>query len=95
MDAQKDDPYIQTLRKNWDERDKTFTPEGDKKQFEETKKTWTPGSPTARRAATRPSAPARPAAQKPELSANLFNAMINPLVPFAIRGAIWYPGRRQ
>lgn len=28
----------------------------------------------------------------PDLPSTLFNAMVNPLVPFAIRGALWYQG---
>ena len=31
-------------------------------------------------------------AREPNLNTVLFNAMINPLVPFAIKGAIWYQG---
>ncbi|MEN6385060.1 MAG: sialate O-acetylesterase [Phycisphaerales bacterium] len=34
----------------------------------------------------------RHALAKPEAPTGLYNAMINPLVPFAIRGAIWYQG---
>jgi sialate O-acetylesterase len=38
----------------------------------------------------RPQAPPGPAHHR--RPANLFNAMIHPLIPFAIRGAIWYQG---
>ena len=33
-----------------------------------------------------------PATDKPNSPAGLYNAMIHPLVPYAIRGAIWYQG---
>jgi len=41
-----------------------------------------------------PQAPRRPAHpdQSPNSPARLYNAMISPLVPFAIKGAIWYQG---
>lgn len=38
-----------------------------------------------------PRAPVDPSAN-PQRPTGLFNAMINPLVPYAIRGAIWYQG---
>lgn len=34
----------------------------------------------------------QPATDKPNSPAGLYNAMIHPLVPYAIRGAIWYQG---
>ena len=40
---------------------------------------------------TLPSAP-RPATNNPNRPTVLFNAMIHPLVPYSIRGAIWYQG---
>jgi sialate O-acetylesterase len=44
--------------------------------------------------------PARPKKKShphksPNYPANLYNAMINPLVPYSIRGAIWYQGERN
>lgn len=45
-------------------------------------------------AAKTPPAPRRPAHpdQSPNSPARLYNAMIQPLVPFAVKGAIWYQG---
>lgn len=40
---------------------------------------------------SRPRKPADPRFDK-NIPANLYNGMINPLVPYAIRGAIWYQG---
>ncbi|HAU39151.1 MAG TPA: 9-O-acetylesterase [Phycisphaerales bacterium] len=40
----------------------------------------------------RPPAPFKPGQQNPHLSSSLYNGMIHPLIPFALRGAIWYQG---
>lgn len=92
-DVQKDDPAMQALRKNWDERDKTYTPEGAKKQFEAEKKAWDAWNAGDKKTKAPPRPRLHPQPRKDQnYPANLFNAMINPLVPFAIRGAIWYQG---
>jgi len=39
-----------------------------------------------------PAAPEPPRPDDPQLPSVLFNAMIAPLIPYAIRGAIWYQG---
>ena len=92
-DVQKDDPAMQELRRSWDQRDKTYTPEGAKKQFEDEKKAWAAWNAGDKKtkAPTRPRFHVQPRNDQ-NYPANLFNAMINPLVPFAIRGAIWYQG---
>ena len=57
-------------------------------------KEWMPKAESAIAAKT--AVPELPASPVPDpnhqLPTKLFNAMINPLVPFAIRGAIWYQG---
>ncbi len=91
-DVQKDDPAMQALRKSWDDRDKVYTPEADQKQFEADKKAlavWNKGD--KKTSAPRPRLQGQPRKNQ-NYPANLFNAMINPLVPFAIKGAIWYQG---
>lgn len=92
-DVQKDDPAMQSLKKNWDDRDTTYTPEKAKLQFETEKKAWDAWNAGDKKT----KAPARPRLhgqprKDQNYPANLFNAMINPLVPFAIKGAIWYQG---
>jgi sialate O-acetylesterase len=92
-DAQKDDPAMQDLKKGWDKRDETYTPEGAKRQYEADKKawdTWNAGDKKGK-APSRPRLSVQPRKDQ-NYPANLFNAMINPLVPFAMRGAIWYQG---
>ena len=91
-DAQKDDPAMQALKQSWDERDKTYTPEADKKQFEAAKQAlavWQKGD--KKTTAPRPRLQGQPRKSQ-NYPANLYNAMIHPLVPFAIKGAIWYQG---
>ena len=91
-DVQKDDPAMQALKKSWDERDKTYTVEADQKQFEADKKAladWNKGDKKTK--APRPRLQGQPLKNQ-NYPANLFNAMINPLVPFAIKGALWYQG---
>ena len=91
-DVQKDDPAMQALKKSWDERDKAYTPEADQKQFEAAKQAlaaWNKGD--KKTSAPRPRLQGQPLKSQ-NYPANLFNAMINPLVPFAIKGAIWYQG---
>lgn len=68
------------------------------KQYEQRLARWKTRAKKARAAKKRP--PRRPRKPvDPKLSthrpANLFNGMINPLVPFAIRGAIWYQGEHN
>lgn len=46
--------------------------------------------PQIENAPPRPGEPTRPTA--PNLGSNIYNAMVNPLIPYAIKGAIWYQG---
>ena len=91
-DVPKDDPAMQELKKNWDKREETYTPEADRTQFEADKMAladWNKGDKKTK--APRPRLHGQPRKDQ-NYPANLFNAMINPLVPFAMRGAIWYQG---
>jgi sialate O-acetylesterase len=92
-DVQKADPAMQALKQSWDKRDETYTPEAAKSQYETAKKVWDAWNAGDKKgkAPTRPRLSPQPRKDQ-NYPANLFNAMINPLVPFAIRGAIWYQG---
>ena len=52
------------------------------------------GMPSPPRPVTPPGIPAAPTAPEggPGVPANIYNAMIAPLIPFAVKGAIWYQG---
>jgi sialate O-acetylesterase len=41
---------------------------------------------------SRPSSPAPPGGLDPQAATGLYNGMLHPLTPYAIRGAIWYQG---
>jgi len=56
---------------------------------------WQKAAAEAKKAGKKPPAKPRPPhdpAKHPHLAAGLFNAMIAPLIPYTIRGAIWYQG---
>lgn len=90
---QKEDPDVVQSRASWDARDKTYEPEAAKRQFEADLKAfdeWVKGGKQGKEL-RRPRNPVQPRKDQ-NYPSNLYNAMIHPLVPFAIRGAIWYQG---
>ncbi|WP_437191643.1 sialate O-acetylesterase [Planctomicrobium sp. SH527] len=65
------------------------------KNYEAALAKWTVNAEAARKAGkTPPNRPAMPEVQRNSRHhpSTLYNAMVSPLVPFAIRGAIWYQG---
>ncbi len=94
-DAQKNFAELKPLFESWEKKQATWDPEKAKAAYEKqlaawkeaAKKTKADGDKT-RRPPRRPVEP-RLDAWKP---GNLFNGKIAPLVPYAIRGAIWYQG---
>ncbi|OGV67562.1 MAG: hypothetical protein A3K19_13445 [Lentisphaerae bacterium RIFOXYB12_FULL_65_16] len=92
-DSQKDDPVLQQSKASWDKRDAEYDPEKAKTEFETDKKAmdeWVKGGKQGKEP-KRPRGPIQPR-KDPNYPANLYNAMIHPVAPFAIRGAIWYQG---
>jgi sialate O-acetylesterase len=65
-----------------------------KAEFDEKMKQWRDAVEKAKANGTRaPNAPRDPDALRPyRIAASIYNGMIEPLIPFAIRGAIWYQG---
>lgn len=64
-------------------------------KYEEAMKAWeakleNPKAPTTRETQRKPQPPQGP--DSPYAPARLYNAMIHPLIPYGIRGAIWYQG---
>jgi sialate O-acetylesterase len=79
----------------WAQRIENYDPEAAKARNERVLATWRANVATAREAGR--AAPRRPQPiEDPTLDrhrpSNLYNGMIAPLVPFAMRGAIWYQG---
>jgi len=95
LEAQKDVPEVKPTFETWDKKIASWNPENAKAQFEKEKVDWqaradaakTAGKPTPRP----PGIPTDPKFDS-NRPANLFNGKIAPLIPFAIKGVIWYQG---
>ena len=84
--------------KSFDENAKKYDAGKAKEKFETAMQTWKEDSVARKAKGEKPKRKPR-LAQDPMLNqnrpSNLFNGMINPLVPYGIRGAIWYQGERN
>lgn len=97
MQIQREEPQLGKLLKSWHKRGKNWQPVTNA-QFKKTIKNWQKRVENAKAKGKR--TPRRPRkAQDPTLGANhpanLFNGMIHPLIPYRIRGALWYQGERN
>ncbi len=86
-------PALKPILTRWAERATNFPVA--KAEYEKRLKQWTQQAEKAK--AEKKKAPAKPRApsspdQHPHWPAGLYNGMIAPLIPFAIKGAIWYQG---
>jgi len=65
-----------------------------KADYEEAIKKWREDSEKAKAAGVRPSPPPSvpDALREYRIASSIYNGMIEPLIPFAIRGAVWYQG---
>jgi len=95
LEVQQALPDLQPMLEDWQRRIDAYDPEAAKAQYEKQMARWPEQVKKAKEAGRRP--PRRPRAPvDPRLSqhrpANLYNGMIAPLVPYALRGAIWYQG---
>lgn len=86
-------PELRQLAQDWDERILAY-PKA-LADYQKAHAQWEKAAQKARAEGTKvppePKAPQNPATS-PWRPAGLFNGMISPLIPFAIRGAIWYQG---
>lgn len=88
-------PELKPILEEWERQEQAWDPAKAKEQYEQALARWEQAVAKAREEKKQP--PARPQPPlEPLLSqhrpSNLYNAMVAPLVPFAIRGAIWYQG---
>jgi sialate O-acetylesterase len=95
VEVQKALPELTPMLDDWQKRIADYDPEAAQKNYEKQLAAWPDKVKKAKEAGRRP--PRRPRAPvDPKLSqhrpGNLYNGMIAPLVPYAIRGAIWYQG---
>ena len=92
-ESQADDASVLARKQSWDQRDAVFNLEEAKKRYEVDRKAWSAWIRGGKKgkAPRRPRPPIRPRLDR-NYPSNLYNAMIHPLAPFAIRGVIWYQG---
>jgi len=95
--AQQEEPRLADMLTRWDKRDKSWRPVTNA-QFQKTLQKWQTRVEAAKANGKRsPRKPRKPG--NPTLGsgrpANLFRGMIHPLIPFRIKGALWYQGERN
>lgn len=88
-------PDLKYYTEDLDQRMKTYTPEAAAKQFEERLAKWEKAAATAKQD-KKPVPPKprmlKPPGEEPNDASTLYNGMIAPLLPYAVKGAIWYQG---
>ena len=92
---QMNDPLAKGRKTRLDQEAQSYTPEKAQTQFEERLAKWKDNIAEAKTQQTK--RPRKPRLQKDPLLSknypgNLYNGMIHPLHPFAIKGALWYQG---
>ena len=100
MWGQKDDPAAESTKASWDKRDAAYTPEKEQATYDKRmvahkakRQKWIEGGKKGR-APRGPRKEGQPRKNR-NYPANLYNAMINPIRTFAIKGAIWYQGEHN
>lgn len=92
MDAE---PLLKPMLEGWDQRVASYDPEKAQAAYLKAKEDWEKKAAEAK-AANQPPPRAPGAPSSPAVSggrpANLYNAMIAPLLPLRVKGAIWYQG---
>lgn len=87
--------FAKPLLDRWDQQMANYDPDKAKANYEKSLKAWEAASAKAKAEnkpqPRKPQAPGDPR-NNPHRPANLYNAMIAPLIPFPFRGAIWYQG---
>jgi Carbohydrate esterase, sialic acid-specific acetylesterase len=95
MDVQAARPELKALLASWDKKAAEYDPEKAKAKYQKDLAAWKEAAEKARLEGKtpprRPQAPVRPEDDSHH-PAVLFNGMIAPLIPYAIKGAVWYQG---
>ena len=93
--AQQALPELRPMLDSWDQQIKNYDPEAAKTRYEKLLAAWKEQAQKAKQSGKeqprRPQPPVDPR-ESPHRPASLYNGMIEPLAPFALRGAIWYQG---
>ena len=86
------DPKVKMILEEWQQNQKEM-PAAQKTYDEQTLPAWQKAADEAKAAGQnpplKPKSPVTPAHRRP---AHLFNAMLSPLIPYGIKGVIWYQG---
>lgn len=82
---------FQPIVASWNKQSAAYDPEKAKAEYEAAMKAWEASARSERRPRARPQLAGNPRESQHHPS-TLYNAMIAPLVPYAVRGAIWYQG---
>ena len=95
---QEDDSFAKARKSLLDKKAKGYTPESAQAKYEKQLAEWnkkisTPKK-SKKRKARKPSLESDPQLDQ-NYPGNLYNGMLHPLVPFAIKGAIWYQGENN
>ena len=95
IEDQRAEPKLKDMLADWDKRIAAYDPDAAKAAYEKQLAAWQERAKKSKDAGKK--APRRPGAPSdPRLNShrpgNLYNSMIVPLAPCAIRGAIWYQG---
>lgn len=92
---QSEDPFALERKETIDAKAENYTPEKAQAAYEKKLKAWNEAAMAAKaekkRPPRKPLPPADPRLDK-NYPSNLYNGMIQPLVPYAIKGAVWYQG---
>ncbi|HEX3655019.1 MAG TPA: sialate O-acetylesterase [Pirellulales bacterium] len=98
LDAQSKSPELQAQIDKWVRADAAYdfaqAKATDEKQLAAWKKKVAQAKAAGKPAPRKPSQSGQPG-QDPNFPANLYNGMIAPLIPYALRGAIWYQGEHN
>ena len=95
QEAQQSNAALKKLLAEWDDKDRDYEPAAAEAKYQKALATWQQAANKAKAAGKRPSAaPKQPVHSRDDYHhpTVLFNGMIAPLIPYTIRGAIWYQG---
>ena len=100
LDKQIGDSAVKSLKDNYDKAVAAYTPEKAKAKFDAEKADWQKKMEEWKKNGSKGTAPRAPRLdphpQKHQnYPANLYNGMVVPVLPFAIKGAIWYQGEHN
>ncbi len=87
LDVLESDEYYKPLLARWDKQIETYDPDAARKKYNLEMEKWETGGQTG----SRPRAPLDPR-KSHHRPANLYNGVLNPIIGYGMRGAIWYQG---